>query len=65
MDINKFAKFDEIPSLPVRDIKEKPKCRVRKDGRTSENSIPLQTQFAGGIMTHMKCEIGCMHAQPV
>ena len=21
-----FAKFDEIPSLPVEDIKEKPKC---------------------------------------
>ena len=26
MDINVFAKFDEIPSLPVQDIKEKPKC---------------------------------------
>ena len=25
-DINVFAKFDEIPSLPVQDIKEKPKC---------------------------------------
>ena len=25
-DINAFAKFDEIPSLPVQVIKEKPKC---------------------------------------
>ena len=27
MDKNVFAKFDEIPSLPVQDIKERPKCR--------------------------------------
>ena len=27
MDINVFAKSDEIPSLPVQVIKEKPKCR--------------------------------------
>ena len=26
VDINVFTKFDEIPSLPVKDIKEKPKC---------------------------------------
>ena len=26
VDFNMFAKFDEIPSLPVQDIKEKPKC---------------------------------------
>ena len=26
VDINVFAKFDEIPSLPVQVIKEKPKC---------------------------------------
>ena len=26
-DINVFARFDEIPSLPVENIKEKPKCR--------------------------------------
>ena len=26
VDINVFAKFDEIPSLPVQAIKEKPKC---------------------------------------
>ena len=27
VDINVFAKYDEIPSLPVQVIKEKPKCR--------------------------------------
>ena len=27
VDIKVFAKFDEIPSLHVPDIKEKPKCR--------------------------------------
>ena len=26
VDINMFAKFEEIPSMPVQDIKEKPKC---------------------------------------
>ena len=26
VDVNVFAKFDEIPSLPVQVIKEKPKC---------------------------------------
>ena len=27
VDINVFAKSDEIPSLPFQDIKEKPRCR--------------------------------------
>ena len=27
VDINVFVKFDEIPSLPVQDIKDKIKCR--------------------------------------
>ena len=27
VDINVFTKSDEIPSLPVQVIKEKPKCR--------------------------------------
>ena len=58
-DINVFARFDEISSLPVENIKEKPKGRRRtdrKDDRTDgqtegqrENSIPPQTQFAGDI----------------
>ena len=37
VDINVFAKFDEIPSLPVQDIKEKPKCcgqRITKGNNT-------------------------------
>ena len=38
IDINVFAKFYEIPSLPFQDI-EKPKCRGRMDGQC-ENSIP-------------------------
>ena len=54
--MNVFAKFDEIPSMILQDIKET-KCYGhtvgRTDGRTSENSIPSQlpqTQFAGGII---------------
>ena len=40
VDINVFAKFYEIPSLPFQDI-EKPKCRTdwQTDGQR-ENSIP-------------------------
>ena len=30
VDISMFAKFDEIPSLPVQDIKEKPKCHGQR-----------------------------------
>ena len=30
VDINAFVKFDEIPLLPVPDIKEKPKCCGQK-----------------------------------
>ena len=32
-DINVFARFDEIPSLPVENIKEKPKRRRRMDAK--------------------------------
>ena len=38
-----FGRFDEIPSLPVENIKEKPKHRGWMDGLTDgqrENSIP-------------------------
>ena len=38
MDIYVFAKFDEIPSLPVQDIKEKPKRHGRTDGRKDGNT---------------------------
>ena len=37
VDIYVFAKFDEIPSMPVQDIKEKPKChgqRITKGNET-------------------------------
>ena len=54
VDINVFAKFDEIPSLPFQDIRERPKLCGWKDGWMDrhENSIPPspQTQFAG-VMT--------------
>ena len=30
VDSNVFAKFDEIPSLPVQDINENPKCRGQR-----------------------------------
>ena len=42
VDMNVFAKFDEIPSLPVQDIKEKPKCcrqRITK-GNNSKQIAP-------------------------
>ena len=47
VDINAFANFDEIPSMPVQDI-EKTKCRGWPNGRA--NSIPLQTQFAESVI---------------
>ena len=42
-DINVFARSDEISSLPVENIKEKPKRCGRTDGRTErhENSISI------------------------
>ena len=46
-----FARFDENPAMTLRVIKET-KRYGRTDGRTHgqrENSIPLQTKFAGGI----------------
>ena len=48
VNINVFAMFDEIPSLPVQDI-DKIKCCRRTDGQCG-NRIPPHTQFAGGIM---------------
>ena len=47
------AKFDEFPSLPFQDIKEKPKRHGRTDGKTDgqrENSIPPHKHsLRGGI----------------
>ena len=49
------AKFDEFPSLPFQDIKEKPKCHGGTDARTERRMdnvkivYPPQTMFAGSI----------------
>ena len=42
VDINVFAKSDEIPSLPVQVIKEKPKCRELRltRGINSKSLVP-------------------------
>ena len=48
--MNVFAKFDEIPSMILQDIKETKRYRRtvgRSDGQR-ENSIPSHKQFAGG-----------------
>ena len=51
-----FARFDEIPSLPVENIKEKPKRRGRTDGKIDrqtdgqrENSIPPDKHSLRGV----------------
>ena len=40
MDINEFAKSNEIPSLPVQDIKEKPKWCGQRKGNTLTELAP-------------------------
>ena len=43
-----FAKFDEIPSLPVQDIKEKPKCRgqrIAKGNNSSRTAPPPPSSY--------------------
>ena len=49
VDMNKYARFDEIPSKTLKDIKET-KRYGRTDGLTDgrENSIPTHKQFCGG-----------------
>ena len=52
--MNKYARFDEIPSMTLKDIKET-KHYGRTDGRTMRKQyIPPQTQFAGGVITLIK-----------
>ena len=56
MDINVFAKFDEISSLPVEDIKEKPKRHRWTNGWKDVRMDNMKTvyphkPFAGGIKT--------------
>ena len=47
-----FARFDENPAMNLQDIKET-KRYGRTDGRTDnvKTVYPLQTKFAGGIMS--------------
>ena len=50
--MNMFARFDENPAMTLRVIKETKRYR-RTDGRTDnvKTVYPLQTKFAGGIIT--------------
>ena len=58
--MNKYARFDEIPSMTLKDIKETKhygRTDGRMDGRTDGRMDimktvypPPQTQFAGGII---------------
>ena len=46
VDINVFAKFDEIPLLPIQVIKEKPKCcRLRITKGNNSKKWPLALIF--------------------
>ena len=47
MDINLFAKFYEIPSLPFQDI-EKPKCRGWMDSRQTDLKAGQTSDGGGG-----------------
>ena len=52
--MNVFAKFDEIPSMILQDIKETKHyghTHTRKDGQRETIYTHPQTQFAGGINT--------------
>ena len=64
--MNMFARFDENPAMTLRVIKET-KRYGRTDGRTDARTdnvktvYPLQTKFAGGIITliEKKCAPFC------
>ena len=55
--MNMFARFDENPAMTLRVIKET-KRYGRTDGRTDnvKTVYPLQTKFAGGIITKNVCK---------
>ena len=63
--MNMFARFDENPAMTLQVIKET-KRYGRTDGRTDGHTdgrtdnvktvYPLQTKFAGGIITHYYLE---------
>ena len=51
VDMNKYARFDEIPSMTLKDIKETKRYR-RTDGRTDgqrEDSIPTHKHSLRGV----------------
>ena len=57
-----FARFNENPAMTLQDIKETKRygrtdarTHGRTDGRTDnvKTVYPLQTKFAGGIITHL------------
>ena len=57
VDMDKYARFDEIPSMALKDIKETK--TLRTDGRTTcKQYTHPQTQFAGGINTALKNKTG-------
>ena len=55
VDMNKYARFDEIPSMTLKDIKETKRYGLtdgRSDGRTDgqrENSIPTHKHSLRGV----------------
>ena len=57
-----FARFDEIPSLPVENNKEKPKCHGWKDNVETVYN-PQQTQFwwGGGYKNVICCKMANAH----
>ena len=53
--MNMFARFDENPAMTLRVIKET-KRYGRTHGRMDVKTVyPLQTKFAGGIMSDFVC----------
>ena len=56
MDINVFTKLDEIPSMPVQDIKKKPKWRGQRitKGNNSKELAPSPYIHLVGINVFAK-----------
>ena len=53
--MNVFAKFDEIPSMLLQDVKETKSYGhtfFHSDGQTRKQYTLPQTQFMGGIIIH-------------
>ena len=57
--MNMHARFDEIPSMTLKDIKET-KRYGRTDGQRENSIPPPQTQFVGGgIKKFQRSDIQC------